>query len=105
MRDWMFSSVMSGCPAGKEGPECPGVLLEEIVNGDGSKANIQVGGQCAGIVDRTGGGILAGHADRSHILFAQRVDSDGSDQRRIHPSAQADQHLGKPAFADIVPGA
>jgi len=59
----------------------------------------------AGIVDRTGRRVLAGHADGGHILFAQGVDSDGGNQRRIDASAQPHQHLGKTALADVVAGA
>ena len=105
MRDWMFSSVMSGCPAGEERLERLDVLGKKIVDGDGGIANTEVFRQRAGIVNRAGGRILAGHADGGHILFAQGVDRDGGHQRRIDASAQGYQHLGKAAFADVVAGA
>src|SRR3984957_6576869 len=91
--------------AGKEWLERFGVLLKELVDGDGFVANSKVRRQRARVINRTCGGILARHSYRGDVLLAQRVHSNGSYQRGINTSAESNQSFGESTLAHIVPGA
>ncbi len=102
MRDWIFSSVVSGLVPANNGFKRANVLLKELADVDHFKANAQVGRQPAAVVDRACRRVGAGHSDGDHILRAQRVFGDGRHQRRVNAAAQGHQGLVKAAFAHII---
>ena len=102
MRDWMFSSVMSGLRAGEERLERLRVLVEEVADADDFKANAEVGGKLAAVVDGALRGVGAGHADADHVFRAQRVGGDGGDERGVDAAAERDEGFAEAAFAHVV---
>ena len=65
------SEVLGICMCtGKEWLERFGVLLKELVDGDGFVANSKVRRQRARVINRTCGGILARHSYRGDVLLA-----------------------------------
>jgi hypothetical protein len=101
MRDWMFSSVVSAWFRQTAAPAWV-YSLEEAADADHLKANAEVGGQAAAVVDGAGRGVGAGHADAEHVLRAQRVFGDGRHQRGVDAAAQADQTLLEAALAHVI---
>ncbi len=95
MRDWMFSSVVSGFVPANSGSSACVILLEEAADADHLKANAKVRRQLAAVVDRAGRRVGAGHADAQHILRAQSICGDGRHQRGIDAAAQRHQHLAE----------
>ena len=69
---------------------------------DGFKADAEVGGQLAAVVDGARGGIGAGHADADHIFRAERFGGDGRHQGGVDAAAEADDDLAEAAFAHVV---
>ena len=102
IRAWIFSSVASGCRPAKSGSSARRVLGEEPADADQLKANAEIGGQAAAVVDGARGGVRAGHSDADHVLRAQGVFGDGSHQRGVDAAAQAHQSLAKAALAHVI---
>ena len=75
---------------------------KSAADGEGFKADAEVGGQLAAVVDGAGGGIGAGHADADHILRAEGFGGDGGHQGRVDAAAQAYEGLAKAAFAHVI---
>ena len=102
MRDWMFSSVMSGLKAGEEGRESLVVLLEQAVDGDEFEADAEIFGEMPAVVDGALRGIGAGHADAENVFRAEGFDGDGGDEGGVDAAAEGDEGLGEAALADVV---
>jgi hypothetical protein len=51
MRDWMFSSVVSGLVPGKQRLQRAACTRKEAADADHLKANAEIGGQLAAVVD------------------------------------------------------
>ena len=102
MRDWMFSSVMSGFVPAKSGSSACVNWLEEAADADDFEADAEVGGQCAAVVDGALRGIGAGHADADHVLRAQGFCGNGGNQRGIDAAAQGDERFAEAALAHVV---
>ncbi len=73
--------------------------------GRSSKADAEICGEGAGVVDGAGGGELAGHADAEDVFLAEGFDGDGGDEGGVDAAAEADEGLLEAALADVVAGA
>ena len=104
MRACRFSSASPAvCPA-KSGSSALRVLVKQVADADDFKANAEVGGKSAAVVDGALRGVGAGHADAEHIFRAERIGGNGGDQCGVDAAAESDEDFAESALADVVTG-
>src|SRR6185437_16049140 len=66
--------------SGEERSERCLILREDVVDGDLFKADAEVFGERASVIDGAGGREFAGHAEAEDVLMAEGFNSDGGDE-------------------------
>ena len=102
MRDWMFSSVVSGARLANTGASMWWKASTAGSIGTSSRRMPEQGGAGGGIVEAVARGVARGHHHRVDALGPERIDRDRGREGRVDAARQAEHHAGEAVLGDIV---